>query len=118
MTDLIQIIISLIGGGIVGQLINLILNRRKRKTEGIDTYAETIDKLLESNSRLIQEQIRLREHIAKLSAKYPVASFPSSVSKPLYMRRRCHLLKPKAIKENTSNNDADLPIVDAPDEPP
>lgn len=114
MKDLIQIVISLIGGGLVGQLINLILSRRKRKTEGIETYAETIDKLLESNSRLIQEQIKLREHIARLSVKYPL-SLPSSINKPFYMRRRCRPLKPTQSK--TSNYEEDLPI-DIPHEPP
>lgn len=113
MKDLIQIVISLIGGGLVGQLINLILSRRKRKTEGIETYAETIDKLLERNSRLIQEQIRLREHIAKLSVRYTVP-FPPVVTKPLYMRRRCRPLKPTP---KPNNNEEYLPV-DAPDEPP
>ncbi|WP_025843116.1 hypothetical protein [Porphyromonas gingivicanis] len=114
MNDLVQIIISLIGGGIVGQLINLILSRRKRKTEGIETYSETIDKLLESNSRLIQEQIKLREHIARLSVKCPV-SFPSAVNQPLYMKRRIPPIKPTQSKP--IDYEENLPV-DAPDEPP
>lgn len=111
MNDLVQIIISLIGGGIVGQLINLILSRRKRKTEGIETYSETIDKLLESNSRLIQEQIKLREHIARLSVKCPV-SFPSAVNQ---LRRRSPPIKPTQSKP--IDYEENLPV-DAPDEPP
>lgn len=114
MKDLIQIIISLIGGGVVGQLLNLIFSRKKRKTEGIETYSETIDRLLESNSKLIQEQIKLREQIAKLSVQSPIHN-PISVHNPLYMRRRCRPLK---TKDNKDKQDESVQNIDAPDEPP
>lgn len=50
-------------------MINIIITRKQRRRDGIKSYSDTIDMLLESNARLINEQVELRAQIVSLRAQ-------------------------------------------------
>lgn len=97
MNDVIQILLSLIGGGVIGKLIDLFLSRKKRKKEGIESLMETIDMLMESNSSLIADKVDLEHQIARLKAQ--IHSAPS-LHKPIYPRSRRMVRKPPRVNKN------------------
>ena len=64
MSLVVDIIIALVGGGLVGTIVNVVTSRRSRKAEGIKSYQDTINMLMETNSELIKERTELMQKIS------------------------------------------------------
>lgn len=64
MSLIVDIIIALVGGGLVGTIVNVVTSRRSRKAEGIKSYQDTINMLMETNSELIKERTELMQKIS------------------------------------------------------
>ncbi|WP_315333607.1 hypothetical protein [Porphyromonas endodontalis] len=70
MSLVVDIIIALIGGGIVGTIVNVVTSRRNRRAEGIKSYQDTINMLMETNSELIKERTQLMQELSDLRSKF------------------------------------------------
>lgn len=70
MSFVVDIIIALIGGGIVGTIVNVVTSRRNRRAEGIKSYQDTINMLMEANSELIKERTQLMQELSELRSKF------------------------------------------------
>jgi hypothetical protein len=69
MSLIVDVIIALVGGGLVGTIVNVVTSRRSRKAEGIKSYQDTINMLMETNSVLIKERTRLMQALSDLQAQ-------------------------------------------------
>lgn len=69
MSLVVDVIIALVGGGLVGTIVNVVTSRRSRKAEGIKSYQDTINMLMENNSKLIKERTRLMQALSDLRAQ-------------------------------------------------
>lgn len=69
MSLVVDIIIALIGGGIVGTIVNVVTSRRNRRAEGIKSYQDTINMLMETNSELIKERTELMQKISNFRSR-------------------------------------------------
>lgn len=69
MSLIVDVIIALVGGGLVGTIVNVVTSRRSRKAEGIKSYQETINMLMDSNSVLVEERTRLIKALSDLKAQ-------------------------------------------------
>lgn len=65
MSLIVDVIIALVGGGLVGTIVNVVTSRRSRKAEGIKSYQDTINMLMETNSELIKERTRLNKALSE-----------------------------------------------------
>lgn len=70
MSLVVDIIIALIGGGIVGTIFNVVTSRRNRRAEGIKSYQDTINMLMGANSELIKERTQLMQELSELRSKF------------------------------------------------
>ena len=70
MSLVVDIIIALIGGGIVGTILNVVTSRRNLRAEGIKSYQDTINMLMGTNSELIKERTRLMQELSELRSKF------------------------------------------------
>lgn len=70
MSLVVDVIIALIGGGIVGTIFNVVTSRRNRRAEGIKSYQDTINMLMEANSDLIKERTQLMQELSELRSKF------------------------------------------------
>lgn len=70
MSLIVDIIIALVGGGLVGTIVNVVTSRRSRKAEGIKSYQDTINMLMEANSELIKERTQLMQELSELRSKF------------------------------------------------
>lgn len=70
MSLIVDIIIALVGGGLVGTIVNVVTSRRSRKAEGIKSYQDTINMLMETNSELIKERTQLMQELSDLRSKF------------------------------------------------
>lgn len=70
MSLIVDIIIALVGGGLVGTIVNVVTSRRSRKAEGIKSYQDTINMLMGTNSELIKERTRLMQELSELRSKF------------------------------------------------
>lgn len=66
MSLVVDIIIALVGGGIIGTIVNVVTSRRNRRAEGIKSYQDTINMLMETNSELIKERTELMQELSDL----------------------------------------------------
>ncbi len=64
MSLVVDIIIALVGGGVIGTIVNVVTSRRNRRAEGIKSYQDTINMLMETNSELIKERTELMQKIS------------------------------------------------------
>ena len=69
MSLIVDIIIALVGGGLVGTIVNVVTSRRSRKAEGIKSYQDTINMLMGTNSELIKERTQLMQELSDLRSK-------------------------------------------------
>nr|DAW15922.1 MAG TPA: Peripherial benzodiazepine receptor associated protein [Caudoviricetes sp.] len=69
MSLIVDVIIALVGGGLVGTIVNVVTSRRSRKAEGIKSYQDTINMLMESNSVLVEERTRLMRALSDIQAQ-------------------------------------------------
>lgn len=69
MSLIVDVIIALLGGGLVGTIVNVVTSRRSRKAEGIKSYQDTINMLMDSNSVLVEERTRLIKALSDLKAQ-------------------------------------------------
>lgn len=69
MSLIVDVIIALVGGGLVGTIVNVVTSRRSRKAEGIKSYQDTINMLMDSNSMLVEERTRLIKALSDLKAQ-------------------------------------------------
>lgn len=69
MSLIVDVIIALLGGGLVGTIVNVVTSRRSRKAEGIKSYQDTINMLMDSNSVLVEERTRLIKALSDLQAQ-------------------------------------------------
>lgn len=69
MSLIVDVIIALAGGGLVGTIVNVVTSRRSRKAEGIKSYQDTINMLMDSNSVLVEERTRLIKALSDLKAQ-------------------------------------------------
>ena len=69
MSLVVDIIIALIGGGIIGTIVNVVTSRRNRRAEGIKSYQDTINMLMDTNSQLIKERTRLMQELSDLRSR-------------------------------------------------
>lgn len=69
MSLIVEIIVAIISGGLVGTIVNVVTSRRARKVEGIKSYQETINMLMRTNSELIDERTKLMQEISDLNSK-------------------------------------------------
>nr|DAT66769.1 MAG TPA: Protein of unknown function (DUF1043) [Caudoviricetes sp.] len=69
MSLITDVLIALLGGGIVGTVVGLITSRHARKAEGIKSYQDTIDMLMRTNSELIESRTQLMQELSELRAK-------------------------------------------------
>lgn len=120
MSNLLEIVTYLISGGIVGKLIDIFLNRRRRKREGVADLMQTIDLLMKSNSQLVNDKIALEHQIAQIQAQIYHRPAPQ---KPLYPNSRRALRKPPRVNKNETDENEQVFIEDEPcdslfDEPP
>ena len=69
MSLIVDVIIALVGGGLVGTIVNVVTSRRSRKADGIKSYQDTIDMLMDSNSVLVEERTRLMKALSDLQAQ-------------------------------------------------
>ncbi|WP_315334174.1 hypothetical protein [Porphyromonas endodontalis] len=69
MSTIIDLVIAIVSGGLIGTIINVTTSRRHRKAEGIKSYQDTIDMLMETNSELIKERTRLMQELSDLQAQ-------------------------------------------------
>lgn len=69
MSLVVDIIIALIGGGIVGTIVNVVTSRRNRRAEGIKSYQDTINMLMGTNSELIKERTQLMQELSDLRSR-------------------------------------------------
>ncbi|WP_297948438.1 hypothetical protein [uncultured Porphyromonas sp.] len=69
MSLIVDVIIALVGGGLVGTIVNVVTSRRSRKAEGIKSYQDTINMLMDSNSVLVEERTRLIKALSDLKAQ-------------------------------------------------
>ena len=70
MSLAVDIIIALIGGGIIGTIVNVVTSRRNRRAEGIKSYQDTINMLMETNSELIKERTQLMQELSEMRSKF------------------------------------------------
>ena len=70
MSLVVDIIIALVGGGLVGTIVNVVTSRRSRKAEGIKSYQDTINMLMGANSELIKERTQLMQELSELRSKF------------------------------------------------
>lgn len=70
MSLIVDIIIALVGGGIIGTIVNVVTSRRNRRAEGIKSYQDTINMLMEANSELIKERTQLMQELSELRSKF------------------------------------------------
>lgn len=70
MSLVVDIIIALVGGGIIGTIVNVVTSRRNRRAEGIKSYQDTINMLMETNSELIKERTQLMQELSELRSKF------------------------------------------------
>lgn len=70
MSLVVDIIIALVGGGIIGTIVNVVTSRRNRRAEGIKSYQDTINMLMEANSELIKERTQLMQELSELRSKF------------------------------------------------
>lgn len=70
MSLVVDIIIALVGGGLVGTIVNVVTSRRSRKAEGIKSYQDTINMLMAANSELIKERTQLMQELSELRSKF------------------------------------------------
>lgn len=120
MSNLLEILTYLVSGGLVGKLIDVFLNRRRRKREGVADLMQTIDLLMKSNSQLVNDKIALEHKIAQIQAQIYHTPEPH---KPLYPLSRRAIRKPPRTNKNDDDAPDDLSFqndfCDAPlDEPP
>lgn len=69
MSLIVDVIIALVGGGLVGTIVNVVTSRRSRRAEGIKSYQDTINMLMDSNSVLVEERTRLIKALSDLKAQ-------------------------------------------------
>ncbi|SUB76793.1 Uncharacterised protein [Porphyromonas endodontalis] len=69
MSLIVDVIIALVGGGLVGTIVNVVTSRRGRKAEGIKSYQDTINMLMGANSELVKERTRLNKALSDLQAR-------------------------------------------------
>ncbi len=69
MSAIVDVIIAFASGGLISTLINVFLSRRSRRAEGIKSYQDTIDMLMQSNSDLIEDRTKLMQEISDLRAQ-------------------------------------------------
>ena len=69
MSLVVDIIIALVGGGIIGTIVNVVTSRRNRRAEGIKSYQDTINMLMETNSELIKERTKLMQELSDLRSR-------------------------------------------------
>ena len=69
MSFVVDIIIALVGGGLVGTIVNVVTSRRSRKAEGIKSYQDTINMLMDTNSQLIKERTELMQKLSDLRSR-------------------------------------------------
>lgn len=69
MSLIVDVIIALVGGGLVGTIVNVVTSRRSRKADGIKSYQDTINMLMDSNSVLVEERTRLIKALSDLKAQ-------------------------------------------------
>ena len=69
MSLVVDIIIALVGGGLVGTIVNVVTSRQSRKAEGIKSYQDTINMLMGTNSELIKERTQLMQELSDLRSK-------------------------------------------------
>lgn len=69
MSLVVDIIIALIGGGVVGTIVNVVTSRRNRRAEGIKSYQDTINMLMGTNSELIKERTQLMQELSDLRSR-------------------------------------------------
>lgn len=69
MSLIADIIIALIGGGVIGTIVSVITSRHSRKTEGIKSYQDTIDMLMRTNSELIEDRTKLMQELSDLRSQ-------------------------------------------------
>lgn len=69
MSAIVDVIIAFASGGLISTLINVFLSRRSRRAEGIKSYQDTIDMLMQSNSELIEDRTKLMQEISDLRAQ-------------------------------------------------
>lgn len=69
MSLIVDVIIALVGGGLVGTIVNVVTSRRSRKAEGIKSYQDTINMLMDSNSVLVEERTRLIKALSDLKTQ-------------------------------------------------
>lgn len=69
MSLVVDIIIALVGGGLVGTIVNVITSRRSRKAEGIKSYQDIINMLMGTNSELIKERTKLMQELSDLRSR-------------------------------------------------
>ena len=70
MSLVVDIIIALVGGGIIGTIVNVVTSRRNRRAEGIKSYQNTINMLMDANSALIKERTQLMQELSELRSKF------------------------------------------------
>jgi hypothetical protein len=70
MSLVVDIVIALVGGGIIGTIVNVVTSRRNRRAEGIKSYQDTINMLMETNSELIKERTQLMQELSDLRSKF------------------------------------------------
>ena len=70
MSLVVDIIIALVGGGVIGTIVNVVTSRRNRRAEGIKSYQDTINMLMETNSELIKERTQLMQELSELRSKF------------------------------------------------
>lgn len=70
MSLVVDIIIALVGGGIIGTIVNVVTSRRNRRAEGIKSYQDTINMLMGTNSELIKERTKLMQELSELRSKF------------------------------------------------
>lgn len=64
MMNITEIIAALISGGVITSLVNLLLNRSKRRKDNLTSHKETLEMLLSSYEELIRERTQLLRELS------------------------------------------------------
>lgn len=64
MMNITEIIAALISGGVITSLVNLLLNRSKRRKDNLTSHKETLEMLLSSYEELIRERTQLLKELS------------------------------------------------------
>ena len=62
--NITEIIAALISGGVITSLVNLLLNRSKRRKDNLTSHKETLEMLLSSYEELIRERTQLLKELS------------------------------------------------------